>query len=135
MTQNWGAAKRNEFQESKSEKEKEPRCSLSDHCIRMWQKLSGMEFAKTTCKTYWVQVPKTEIRSHNQGPESTAPRRMQYAIYEYCPTAYAVLHMQYTSIVVVRILRVLVHISFISYKKWAVLGVYAYFYVHTVVLP
>ena len=47
---------------------KEPRCSLSDHCIRMWQKFSGMEFAKTTCKTYWVQVPKTEIRSHNQGP-------------------------------------------------------------------
>ena len=68
MTQNWGAAKGNEFQESKSEKEKEPRCSLSDHRIRMWQKFSGMEFAKTTCKTYWVQVPKTEIRSHNQGP-------------------------------------------------------------------
>ena len=90
MTQNWGAAKGNEFQESKSEKEKEPRCSLSDHRIRMWQKFSGMEFAKTTCKTYWVQVPKTEIRSHNQGPESTTPRRMQYAIYEYCPMAYAV---------------------------------------------
>ena len=35
----------------------------------MSQILSGMEFTKTTCKTYyWVQVPKTEIRSHNQGP-------------------------------------------------------------------
>ena len=78
-------AKGNEFQESKSEKEKEPRCSLSDHRIRMWQKFSGMEFAKTTCKTYWVQVPKTEIRSHNQGPESTSDATA-YMVYK----AYAV---------------------------------------------